>query len=104
MVGLLTGAIIAGVGLIAVWNDATTPDRTSTAFLHAEQIDDSEAVDGSIIEYEALTTEQQEVFERAIADERNSTEIPDDTNSSVWYDTSAVRYHNRTYEVGVSET
>jgi len=104
MVGLVLGAAIAGVGLIAVWDDATTLDRTSAAFLHAEQIDDSEAVDGSVVEYENLTAEQQRVFERAIADDLNATEIPDDTNASVWYDGGAIRYQNRTYEVGVSET
>jgi len=102
MLGLVFGAVIAGVGLFAVWDDVTTPDRTSAAFLHTEQIDDSEAVDGSVIEYEDLTANQQTVFERAIADDLNATEIPDDTNASVWYD-GAVRYQNRTYEVAVSE-
>jgi len=104
VVGLVFGAVIAGVGLIAVWDDATTPDRTSAAFLHAEQIDDSEAVDGSVVEYENLTTDQQTVFERAIADDLNSTEVPDDTNASVWYSGGAVRYQNRTYDIDVSET
>ncbi|MEA1930941.1 MAG: hypothetical protein U9O06_05265 [Euryarchaeota archaeon] len=104
MVGLVLGAAIAGGGLIAVWDNATTPDRTAAAFLHAEQIDDSAAVDGSVIGYENLTADQQTVFERAIADDLNITEIPDDTNASVWYDGGAVSYQNRTYEVAVSET
>jgi hypothetical protein len=34
MLGLVFGAVIAGVGLFAVWDDVTTPDRTSAAFLH----------------------------------------------------------------------
>jgi len=104
VVGLVLGAAIAGVGLIAVWDDATTTDRTSAAFLHAEQIDDSEAVDGSVVKYENLTAKQQRVFERAIADDLNSTEIPDDTNASMWYDGRAVRYQNKTYDTAVSET
>ena len=104
LIGLVFGAVIAGGGLIAVWNDATASDRTAAAFLHAEQIDDSEAVDGSVIAYENLTANQQTVFERAIADDLNITEIPDDTNASVWYDGGAVSYQNRTYEIAVSET
>jgi len=104
LVGLVFGAIIAGVGLIAVWNDTTTPDRTSAAFLHANQIDDSETVDGSVVEYENLTAKQQRVFKRAIADDLNSTEIPDDTNAPMWYDGRAVRYQNKTYDTAVSET
>lgn len=104
LIGLVFCAVIVGVGMIFVWDNATTPNRTSAAFLHAEQIDDSEAVDGSVIEYENLTADQQAVFERAIAGDLNATEIPDDTNASVWYDGGAVRYQNRTYEVAVSET
>ena len=104
LVGIVVGAVIAGGGLIAVWDDATTPDRTAAAFLHVERIDNSEAVDGSVIGYENLTADQQTVFERAIADDLNITEIPDDTNASVWYDGGAVRHQNKTYEVAVSET
>ena len=104
LVGIVVGALIAGGGLIAVWDDATTPDRTAAAFLHVEQINDSAAVDEAVIGYENLTADQQRVFERAIADDLNITEIPDDTNASVWYGGGAVSYQNRTYEIAVSET
>jgi len=101
LVGLVVAAAVAGGGLIAVWDD-TTPDRTSAAFLYVAQIDEPGDTDGAVIEYETLTAAQQTVFERAVADE--FTEIPDDTNSSVWYDSDAVRYQNGTYRLTVAET
>jgi hypothetical protein len=89
--------------------DVTSPDRPGqdapSAYLHVlEVVNNSEDVDGSVIEYANLTPEQQTVFEKAVTDDDQFAELPDDTNQGVWYDTSAVSYDNKTYRVAVSES
>lgn len=68
-----------------------------SGFLHVKLVNNSEDMDGLVIEYADLTPEQQVFFEQAVSDDFYETAMPDDVDHSVWYDTSAVRYQNWTY-------
>jgi hypothetical protein len=110
IIGLVLGVVgIVMGGLFVVGDDVMSPDRPGqdapSAYLHVlEVVNNSEDVDGSVIEYANLTPEQQTVFEKAVTDDNQFAELPDDTNQGVWYDTSAVSYDNKTYRVAVSES
>ncbi|MFO7832938.1 MAG: hypothetical protein R6V31_02500 [Halohasta sp.] len=105
MVGVVLGVVGIVVGSLFFAGGGVNPDRPAEdapgVLLHVDPVDNSEDVDGSVIEYNNLTANQQAVFERAVDDD--FTEIPDDTNASVWYDSGAVNYQNKTYHVFVSE-
>jgi len=111
IIGLVLGSVgIVGGGLFVVGDNPTNSDRleseektTNRALLHVELVNNSEDLNGSVIEYADLTTEQQAVFKQVVTDDDQQAAIPDDTYQSVWVDNTAVRYQNRTYRVLVSE-
>lgn len=93
--------VIAAVGIVGA--SMSSNEDTPSASLHVELVNNSEDLDGTVIEYADLTPEQQAFFEQAVSDDDFGTAMPDGVDHSVWYDTTAVRYQNRTYRVFVSE-
>lgn len=99
-------AAIAGLVLLAVLlaffllpGTQWIPSQSSGAYLEVERggMDAGE----DTIDYDELSSDQRDRFEQALNGDR--IEIPDDPDSSVWYEYAAVRYENDTYAILVTE-
>lgn len=106
---LVLGVVGSIVGGLFIADDVANSEHPGEDLpeptLHTERIDESEGIDGHgpVVEYDNLTAEQQAIFERALEDDDNRTELPDGVDATMWYDSSAVTYQNKTYRVTVSE-
>ncbi|WP_232700834.1 hypothetical protein [Halobacterium wangiae] len=54
------------------------------------------------IAFSTLTSDQQQVFELALADEDGVVKIPTNVDEQVWIENEYVTYQNQTYHVAVA--
>lgn len=101
-------AVLAVAPLAALWGWQAVAGlgfgaggSPSGASLHASPADEAPPADSdAVVAFDALTDDQQRVFERALAE--SYAEIPSDVDEDVWVDNEYVRYGNETYAVAVA--
>ncbi|MGQ3413639.1 hypothetical protein ACT4ML_15420 [Natrinema sp. LN54] len=63
-----------------------------------ETVNNSSEINGSVIRYEKLSQEKQEVFDRALNDSDGNAR----TNDGSWTEYEVVKYEKKTYRIEVS--
>lgn len=86
------GAFLTGFG---------SGGHESASYLDVSR-DNSDPPANQTIAFTNLTPDQQQVFEKALTDEDNMVQIPDNVDQSVWTRNRYVIYQNQTYHVAVA--
>ncbi|WP_439028152.1 hypothetical protein [Haloarchaeobius sp. DT45] len=98
---LAISLLAVGVGVFS-GNELLNQEGNNCESLHVKSSDDTGDQRESAIKYEDLSTDQQQLFRKAVEKETGPVSIPDDVNSEVWITNRNVQYNGTMYSVAVS--